>query len=229
MKANSILILNCFLDDSLAHSFDRALSRPIKQLNLTSRTIRIPDQHTLPEIDHHSHLVISGSEASALDEHSWYGVLAVIIMEFINHKKSVLGICFGHQFLARVLAGAQCLRRAENPEFGWVAIQHNENPLFKGISNLVSMVSHYDEVIDLPGDFKVFASSNTCQVQAMQHKTLPVYGIQFHPEYNLQESGEIFDAVDRYDKNFASYFLNDLQDYTLFKQNKNVMINFLGR
>jgi GMP synthase (glutamine-hydrolysing) len=42
--------------------------------------------------------------------------------------------------------------------------------------------SHFDEVKDLPDGFKATASNETCAIQAMQHTTQPVYGVQFHPE-----------------------------------------------
>ena len=54
------------------------------------------------------------------------------------------------------------------------------------------MVSHYDEAFDLPGEFKVLASSPDCPVHAFQYRDLPVWGIQFHPEYSAQDGQAIW-------------------------------------
>ena len=58
-----------------------------------------------------------------------------------------------------------------------------DDPLFKGLPRTMIMrCSHYCEVKKLPGDFEVLAESDHCRIEAMRHKTKPLYGTQFHPE-----------------------------------------------
>ena len=53
--------------------------------------------------------------------------------------------------------------------------------------------SHNDEVHKMPNGFRILASSDACQVQVMQHETLPYAGVQYHPEVENTEFGaEIF-------------------------------------
>ena len=53
--------------------------------------------------------------------------------------------------------------------------------------------SHNDEVHKMPTGFRILASSDACQVQVMQHETLPYAGVQYHPEVENTEFGaEIF-------------------------------------
>ena len=57
------------------------------------------------------------------------------------------------------------------------------DPLFRGIASPASFFeAHYCEVKAPPSDFLVLASTDACRVQAMRHRTRPLYGVQFHPE-----------------------------------------------
>jgi len=102
----------------------------------------------------------------------------------------VLGICAGHQYMARFFGGE--VRPAEKPEFGKVElIIVKEDAFFKGIpEKSIVWESHNDEVSKLPDCFIRLAESENCNVQAMKHKTKPFYGLQFHPEVEHTEYGE---------------------------------------
>jgi anthranilate/para-aminobenzoate synthase component II len=57
------------------------------------------------------------------------------------------------------------------------------DPLFEGLPNpFVVREAHYCEIKTLPPDFDLLASNDNCRIQAMKHKTRPLYGTQFHPE-----------------------------------------------
>ena len=57
------------------------------------------------------------------------------------------------------------------------------------------MVSHYDEAFDLPAEFQVLAASPDCSVHAFQYRGLPVWGVQFHPEYGAAQGERIWKEV----------------------------------
>jgi len=102
----------------------------------------------------------------------------------------ILGICAGHQYMARFFGGEA--RPAEKPEYGKVELTIlKENSFFKGVpKKSVIWESHNDEVKKIPKDFELLASSEDCEVQAMKHKNKPFYGLQFHPEVENTEYGE---------------------------------------
>jgi len=61
--------------------------------------------------------------------------------------------------------------------------QVRADPLFAGLPKTMTMrCAHYCEVKKLPRDFVLLASSSHCRIEAMRHKTRPLYGTQFHPE-----------------------------------------------
>lgn len=61
--------------------------------------------------------------------------------------------------------------------------QVRADPLFAGLPKTMTMrCAHYCEVKKLPPDFVLLASSSHCRIEAMRHKTRPLYGTQFHPE-----------------------------------------------
>ncbi len=106
----------------------------------------------------------------------------------------VMGICAGHQFMARFFGG-ECAP-SEIPEFGKVEMTvRDKDALFYQLpKQMVVWESHNDEVTRLPDDFMLLASSDNCRVQAMRHRERPLYGLQFHPEVEHTEYGaQIFE------------------------------------
>jgi GMP synthase (glutamine-hydrolysing) len=103
----------------------------------------------------------------------------------------ILGICAGHQFMARFFGGE--VQPSKIPEFGKIDLMvvGKDDPLFNGVP-LQSVVweSHNDEVTRLPKEFIILAESENCKIQAMKHKKKPFYGLQFHPEVEHTQYGE---------------------------------------
>ncbi len=139
----------------------------------------------------YSHLLITGSSLSASQGSEFDEIIIKVIQYFLKIQKPVLGICHGHQMLARALVGNDACRKAKTPEFGWKTIQIKVNPLFEGIVNPIFLESHYDEVCNLPDEFKIIAENNECKIQAFQYKNLPVWGVQFHPEMQFKNGTEM--------------------------------------
>jgi len=103
----------------------------------------------------------------------------------------IMGICAGHQFMARFFGGKAAPSKV--PEFGKVELTIIKyDDIFKGVSKKsIVWESHNDEVVDLPNNFEILAKSEDCKIQAMKHKTRPLYGLQFHPEVEHTEYGEL--------------------------------------
>ncbi|AKL94647.1 glutamine amidotransferase class-I [Clostridium aceticum] len=227
-----VLILNCFIDDQFAKSFDEAVIRQLAGCNKKCNFVRAINmkeaENSLQDLDTYTHLIISGSEASTLEDSGWEKKLETIVVDFISRSKAVLGICYGHQFIVRSIAGKNFIRKAQKPEMGWEMIQLYDNLLFKNIENPVIMVAHYDEVFDLPEEFKAIATSPHCNIHGFQYKDLPVWGVQFHPEYGLAEGQEIFEVFSKQDKDFNDWYINNLEKESQLLQNSKFIKNFLN-
>ena len=102
----------------------------------------------------------------------------------------VLGICYGMQTLAEQMGGH--VISADKKEFGHSELEIvSDSVLFQELDKQINVwMSHGDQVQDLPDDFNLLASTSTAPIAAMQHKTLPIYAIQFHPEVTHTENGK---------------------------------------
>ncbi|MGY8701450.1 MAG: GMP synthase subunit A [Candidatus Poseidoniales archaeon] len=109
---------------------------------------------------------------------------------YLELEVPILGICAGHQFMARHYGGDA--REAPEPEFGPMEISLNGagGILYRGTpESQVVWESHNDEVHIMPDDFFITASSNSCHVQSMENNDATRFGLQFHPEVNDSEYG----------------------------------------
>jgi GMP synthase (glutamine-hydrolysing) len=105
----------------------------------------------------------------------------------------ILGICLGHQVMALAYGGK--VRTGAAGGYAAVEIEIlDENDILKGIGPKTNVwASHADEVSSLPPDFIRLARSGICEVEAMKHRTKPLYGVQWHPEVSHTEKGnELF-------------------------------------
>jgi GMP synthase (glutamine-hydrolysing) len=103
----------------------------------------------------------------------------------------ILGICAGHQFMARHFGGT--VKPSKAPEFGQVELTLciENDPLFRGVlKKSIVWESHNDEVTTLPNDFTILGVSENCAIQAMRHTKKTFYGLQFHPEVEHTQFGE---------------------------------------
>jgi len=93
----------------------------------------------------------------------------------------ILGICYGHQLLAKML-GARVERGLG--EYGPAELHlFTGDTLFAGTPTKQTVwMSHADSVTDLPRELQVLASTDRCQIASFAHQRRKLYGVQFHPE-----------------------------------------------
>ncbi len=137
-----------------------------------------------------SHIILSGQSHpwEMYSPESLTGVYDVIR----NPPRPVLGVCGGHQQIAIALGASVGLMERIGPgegyegakrERGFLPVTTSGRGIFAGLdSEPVFWYSHCDEVKNLPAGFECTASNSTCKIQAMQHESKPLYGVQFHPE-----------------------------------------------
>lgn len=220
-----ILIFDTIKNDDASFRFRKSIERILKNdYEYTFKRIYNNDLNL--DYSAYSKLIISGSELSASTQHLEQQEVFSVINEFIFTGKPILGICYGHQMLARLLGGDECCVKAEIPEFGFTKLKLVDNPLFKGITSTVFMQSHFDQVVNLDETFKIIASNDNVEIQAFQWKDFPIWGVQFHPELNWEEGSKMLErnlVEDERVKDFANY---DAKDPNEIKQNELVIRNF---
>ena len=106
----------------------------------------------------------------------------------------ILGICFGHQILSKLLGGI--VKKSKHREFGLATINKVSNSILtknffnKDNSSNVWM-SHADQVSKMPRNFKVIASTKNSKLTIIENIKDNFYGVQFHPEVTHTDKGKI--------------------------------------
>jgi anthranilate synthase/aminodeoxychorismate synthase-like glutamine amidotransferase len=100
-----------------------------------------------------------------------------------------LGVCLGHQAIAVAFGGT--VQRAPEPRHGKTSqITHDGAGIFAGLPNpMVATRYHSLATVDLPDVITVTAHSEDGVVQGIRHQTLPIEGVQFHPESVMTTEG----------------------------------------
>lgn len=125
------------------------------------------------------------------------------LVNYACRRKPVLGICLGHQAISEQFGGR--LYRQEKPFHGVArkAVIKKQVPLFYGISEKFDAGSYHSWSVDfnsVSAEFDATAVDENQNLLAMQHKTLPIWSMQFHPESVLTPSGDVLL------RNWVSYF-----------------------
>jgi GMP synthase (glutamine-hydrolysing) len=94
----------------------------------------------------------------------------------------VLGICYGMQFMTAALGGK--VKYAEKREYGFAKLNvRNHDVVFEGVDKTTTCwMSHGDSIQNVPGGFKITASTANTRIAAIDNRRKGLYGLQFHPE-----------------------------------------------
>ena len=113
------------------------------------------------------------------------------IIRTFGKQVPVFGVCLGHQcightFGAEVVVNYRMMHGKTSP------IKHNGKDLFVGMPNPFLATRYHSLVIKketLPDCLEITAESDEGEIMGVKHKTLPIWGVQFHPESILTENG----------------------------------------
>ncbi len=122
-------------------------------------------------------LILSGGPQSVTDEH-----VRLMRARLAGYGNPILGICFGHQLLAKLYGGR--LAHGSERQYGPTPIHCDPSAeLFLGLPTEQTVwMSHGDHVAELPPRFRATAAAENCAVAAYEADLRPIYGVQFHPE-----------------------------------------------
>jgi GMP synthase-like glutamine amidotransferase len=221
-----VLVYNCISEPKTAKRYEKNLLKKIdtdKKIIVTS-----PDNSEIDmEGKDFTHLIISGSAASAIEHNKWDGELSSVIDDFFKENKAILGICYGHQFLASWFIGKSCLSVMDRPEYGWNPVDLKPNPLFKNVSSGIFCHIHGDSVIRLPESCELIAESDT-GIQGFKYKGRNIFGIQFHPDFNYEEAKEVFERRSAEDPGIEKSYTNKIPGENTDRDGKRILNNFVN-
>lgn len=119
------------------------------------------------------------------------GISLDLIKEF-SGKIPILGVCLGHQSIGQAFGGK--VVRAPRIMHGKISpIHHDGKSIFKGLQNPFEATRYHSLVIEpssMPECLEVSAKTAEGEIMAVRHKSLPVEGVQFHPESILTTEGK---------------------------------------
>ena len=119
------------------------------------------------------------------------GVTLPTIKEF-SDRLPILGVCLGHQAIGQSFGGK--VVRAPAPVHGKAClIEHDGQTIFEGLEKNFEVGRYHSLIVEretLPACLEVSAHSHDGIIMALRHRTLPVEGVQFHPESILTTGGK---------------------------------------
>src|SRR5882724_13066315 len=182
-------------------SSPREIRRALAQLHPDMRVVVESFRDISPELVKSlspSHIILSG-QSHPWDEYS-PDSLAGIFYVIRTAPQPILGVCGGQQQMALAFGAPVDLIERIVPGEGYEGAYRERgfcevrldsqisDGIFDGLPKTITVwESHCDEVKALPADFVCTATNQVSDIQAMQHISLPLFGVQFHPELFDQE------------------------------------------
>jgi anthranilate synthase component 2 len=181
MKSIKILLFDNY------DSFTYNLVHAIKSLGYENVDVYRNDKIELSQIDLYDKIILSPGPGLPSEA----GIMMEVIKKYAG-KKSILGVCLGHQAIAEVFGA-----KLENIPTVFHGIQTaikimKEDYLFAGLPNEILAGRYHSWIVsksDFPDELEVTAVDKAGDIMALKHKTLDLHGVQFHPESMLTPDG----------------------------------------
>lgn len=176
-----ILVIDNF--DSFVHN----LARYIGELGHKRRTIRTDAITVEDALAMEPQAIVLSPGPCGPDK---AGISVPLVKAAAEHGIPLLGVCLGHQAVAAAFGGN--IIRAARPVHGKPArIAHDGTGLFEGLPSPFTAARYHSLIAELPegGPLRATAFADDGTLMALTHETLPIFGVQFHPESVLTEHG----------------------------------------
>ncbi|MDB6093528.1 MAG: Anthranilate/aminodeoxychorismate synthase component [Verrucomicrobia bacterium] len=118
------------------------------------------------------------------------GVTLDIIKAFAG-VKPILGVCLGHQAIGHYFGG-NVVRAARLMHGKTSPINHQDTDVFRGMPQGFAATRYHSLLVDratFPAELEITAETAEGEVMGLRHRTLPIWGVQFHPESIATEGG----------------------------------------
>jgi anthranilate synthase/aminodeoxychorismate synthase-like glutamine amidotransferase len=119
------------------------------------------------------------------------GICLKLIQLCAQRHMPLLGVCLGHQAIGQAFGGT--VMRAPMPMHGKVSlVSHDSTGVFEGLPTLFKAARYHSLIVErktLPRTLRVTAQTADGLIMGLSHTTLPIHGVQFHPESIASEHG----------------------------------------
>jgi anthranilate synthase/aminodeoxychorismate synthase-like glutamine amidotransferase len=168
-------------------SFVYNLSRYLRELGCATQVVR-NDAISVAEVERMrpSAIVISPGPCGPAQ-----AGISVELVRALSASIPMLGVCLGHQAIGAAFGGHVVTAPAPVHGVSWL-VRHESTPLFAGLSNPFRAARYHSLCVveeTLPDEVRVTARTVDGVVMALEHQSRPLFGVQFHPESVLTESG----------------------------------------
>lgn len=135
--------------------------------------------------------------------------ICLSLIERFRAKTPILGVCLGHQAIGQAMGG-EVIRAPQLMHGKTSRINHTGKGLFRGLNSGFEATRYHSLIVKretLPSTLEVTATTDDGLIMGLQHRSLPLHGVQFHPESIASENGHAL----------LQNFLNIARDYNLGK------------
>ena len=169
--------------------FTQLIARRVRELGVFSEIISHKKTNNLKIFKDVKGIVLSGGPLNVYQSHK-----IRFNKKIIELGIPILGICFGHQIISKIMGGK--VKQSKFREFGLAKVRKKNNSLlvknFFNKNNVNNVwMSHADQVSKLPKGFKIIASSKNSNLAIIENNKKKLYGVQFHPEVTHTDKGKI--------------------------------------
>lgn len=183
-KPDTILVLD------FGGQYAHLIARRIREMKVFSEVL--PSDLTMHELESKKSqmnlcgIILSGGPSSVYD-----GNTSAFNVEVLKVGMPLLGICYGHQLIAKQVGGKVIPSKKNEYGITFVTID-NSTGVLNGLDKTEKVwMSHGDIVLEIPKEFQILAHSNNSPVAAFRHENLRIYGLQWHPEVVHTEKGNL--------------------------------------
>ncbi|MDG1497179.1 MAG: glutamine-hydrolyzing GMP synthase, partial [Amylibacter sp.] len=182
--------LNKIIIIDFGSQFTQLIARRVRELGIFSEIIshkKVSSKVLLKQ--NIGGIILSGGPLNVYEKDKF-----TFDINILKLGKPILGICFGHQILSKMLGGK--VKKSNHREFGLAEINKRSNSLltknfFDNKNKNDVWMSHADQVSKMPKNFKIVASSKNSKLTIIENTKSKFYGVQFHPEVTHTKKGKI--------------------------------------
>jgi len=170
-------------------SFVYTLNGYLHQLGATSEVIRNDDVSVedIPElVRRYDGILVSPGPGNPSEA----GISIAIVEEALKNNIPLLGVCLGHQAIAEAF-GATVAHANELMHGKTSQVSHDNSTLFQGVPADFRATRYHSLAVEddtVPEDLVVTARTHGGVIMGLNHRTAPIFGVQFHPESVLTET-----------------------------------------
>lgn len=186
--SKTLLILDYSVDGKSGANISRWFDPPVK-------VVRVTPDSVFPELSptDHTAVIHSGSALSIVEDSVFTPGAVKFVKDCSQTGVPQMGICYGHQLLARAFCGPSGVGRADSVEIGWLPVNFLPQWPVEGLTGMKKVwQSHYDCVKMLPESSVVTVTNSHTEIQAFVNMEKKLFGTQFHPEFDRQTGNQCF-------------------------------------